>query len=182
MKFIIATLMAAASARRHHHGVHDLVQIQSDPMFSSLGYESRHYKGEGDNNEAPTPYPINYAVPNFGQDSDVKDSLRNVADVEKELGQKWDILKAPAAAPPRNYFVPNFGKDQDISSVDQSLAAAEKASNHTWTWKNYVPPDRYERLMPIYQEERPMDEDVAGTLNNLAQSEQKLSHKYSAYE
>ena len=179
MKFIIATLMAAASARRHHHHhAHDLVALQDDPMFSSLGYNTKHYKGEGEDNEPPTDYPINYEVPNFGMDHDIALSLKNTAFVEKDLKHKWDVLKAPAAPHPTDYFVPNFGKDEEINTVNQSLAAAEKQVNATWTWKNYVPPDRYEMLMPVYQEERPMDDDVAGTLKNLAQSETQLSHKY----
>ena len=169
MKFFIASLMAAATA----------VQLKSDPMFNSNGYETRHYKGEGENNEPPTPYPINYEVPNFGQDSDVANTLRNAADVEKELGHRWDVLKKAPAPHPTNYFVPNFGKDSDVLGVEQSLAAAEKAAKHKWTWKNFAPPDRYEMLAPIYQAPRPMDDDVAVTLNNLAKSEQQLSHKYS---
>ena len=74
---------------------------QSDPMFSSLGYETRHYKGEGDYDD--------YNVPNFGRDHDINTTLKNAADAEKNLGHKWDVLAPSPDAPPRNYFVPHFG-------------------------------------------------------------------------
>ena len=179
MKTIAAAcLMAAASARHHHHHVRDLVQLQDDPLFNSNGYITTHYKGE-DDNKPPTDYPINYEVPNFGQDTDVATTLRNAGDAEKELGHFWDAAKKPAKPHPTDYFVPNFGQDEDVKNVNQSLNAAEKQVGAKWKWKNYVPPNRYEMLVPYYQQPRGLDDDVTGTLKNLNAAEVERGHKYS---
>ena len=94
---------------------------KSDPMFSSLGYETRHYKGEGE-----SPYDIDYPVPNFGRDTDVITTLKNAADAEKSLGHFWDVLAPSPDDPKRNYFFPHFGTDTEILDTNNSLAQAEK--------------------------------------------------------
>ena len=93
------------------------ITLQSDPMFSSLGYETRHYKGEGDYDD--------YTVPHFGTDTDVVTTLKNAADAEKKQHHTWDVLAPSPDDPPRNYFVPHFGTDEDIIGTRISLAAAE---------------------------------------------------------
>ena len=94
-----------------------------------------------------SPYPVNYPVPNFGMDEDIKTSQANEAAASAKLGHKWvpkteeielanDLkwgslmqLNSDPICPssgckekkykgiPRNYFVPDFGVDSDIVST-----------------------------------------------------------------
>jgi len=69
--------------------VNNLVQMQafSDPICSSAGcgYNSeKSYKG----------HPLNYFVPNFGMDEDIKTSMANEAASLKAI--KWPSLEVPA--------------------------------------------------------------------------------------
>lgn len=53
---------------------------------------------------------MNYFVPNFGNDDNMKSNDQSLNWAEKELGHKWDYKKGPDG-PPKDYFVPNFGVD-----------------------------------------------------------------------
>ena len=64
-------------------------------------------------------HPKNYAVPNFGVDSDILDSQQNLHNVEIDFGHNLN-LKAGGSkntgtddfdGHPMNYKVPNFGVD-----------------------------------------------------------------------
>ena len=105
------------------------ITLQSDPMFSSLGYETRHYKGEGDYDD--------YTVPHFGEDHEITYTKKNIAAAEKALGHVIDT-SPPPDDPPRNYFVPHFGTDEDIKSSLKNLAAEEK-THGAWN----LSPDDY---------------------------------------
>jgi hypothetical protein len=67
---------------------------------------------------------MDYFVPNFGQDTDIKDSLSNEKVSSIQVGHTWVWKKAPDG-PPRDYFVPNFGKDHDVIDAAKSIANAE---------------------------------------------------------
>ena len=86
MKGVAALLLIATGT--------NAIKVQSDPMFSSLGYETRHYKGEGDYDD--------YNVPNFGRDNEVITTLKNAADAEKKQGHFWDVMAPSPDDPPRN--------------------------------------------------------------------------------
>lgn len=61
-------------------------------------------------------HPVNYFVPNFGLDHDIKNTAVDLDVAEKSVGHNWiykDPKKAPAG-PPTNYFVPDFGVDHDV--------------------------------------------------------------------
>ena len=71
-------------------------------------------------------WKVDYAVPNFGQDHDIKHSMSNLSNAEKKLGT-WKVntgKKAPG--PPQDYFVPNFGLDKDIKDTQAHIAQQEK--------------------------------------------------------
>jgi len=99
---------------------------------------------------------MNYPVPNFGLDEDIKTSQANEAAASAKLGHKWvpkteeielaDDLKwgslmqlssdpiCPSSGCfekkkkyPRNYFVPDFGVDSDIVSTQKNIDDAEEA-------------------------------------------------------
>tara|TARA_B110001450_G_C17302468_1_gene352067 strand:+ start:94 stop:492 length:399 start_codon:yes stop_codon:yes gene_type:complete len=70
-----------------------------------------------------------YTVPNFGMDSDIKDSLAHTADLEKVHG-KWTPTKKEKGDGP--YTVPNFGMDVDMIDAKQSIASTQSALGINW--------------------------------------------------
>jgi hypothetical protein len=77
---------------------------------------------------------MDYFVPNFGQDQDMKDSLSNEKTAGKIVGHDWKWKKQPDG-PPRDYFVPHFGVDEDIKNVQAAIASEEDLQGHSWTPK-----------------------------------------------
>ena len=68
---------------------------------------------------------MDYFVPNFGQDSDIKTSLGHTAAAEDKFG-KWippTKKEQKAGEHPTDYFVPNFGVDEDIKNTQAHIAA-----------------------------------------------------------
>jgi len=54
---------------------------------------------------------MNYFVPNFGVDKDIKNTLGHISAAEKRLNHKWTPDLKKKTPLPMNYFVPNFGLD-----------------------------------------------------------------------
>ena len=156
------------------------ISLKSDPNFSSLGSKTRHYKGEGD---APfgEGFPINYAVPNFGQDHDVAHTLNSVAASEKALGHKPNWTAEPAAPHPQDYFVPSFGADPEIAASQASLAQAEKSIGNKWVWKDQTEAGPA-AVAPWYALSHGPDDDIAATQNNIAEAQKSLQHKWEIKE
>jgi len=51
-----------------------MVQMRDDPIGSSIGItQYKHF-----NPDAPVTYPMNYAVPDFGVDHDVKTGFNSI--------------------------------------------------------------------------------------------------------
>jgi len=63
-----------------------MVQLESDPICNSAG--CTQYKSPGKH-----PHPMNYFVPDFGMDSDVGDSLKNMKEAEKGAGREVIVPK-----------------------------------------------------------------------------------------
>lgn len=110
------------------HGNWDLANVQlqseSDPICSSAG--CTQYK-----HPAAETHPMDYFVPDFGQDHDIDHSISNEKIASKIVGHKWDWKKADAP-PPRDYKVPDFGVDEDIKNVRSAIASEEDLQGHSW--------------------------------------------------
>jgi hypothetical protein len=89
---------------------YELVQTESDPICSSAG--CTQYKHP--NNKLP--YPIDYPVPNLGQDADIIDNSKNTDLAEKMVGHKWVWQKAPKK------------QDEVVFETDKPLDADIQAS------------------------------------------------------
>ena len=165
MKGVAALLLLATGT--------NAITLKSDPMFSSLGYETRHYKGEGDYDD--------YTVPNFGRDTDVVTTLKNAADAEKKQGHFWDVLAPTPDDPPRNYFVPHFGADNDMIETKRSIATAEAQEGHQWTWKAQHLLDHLKNPVPpgMNPDKAHLDEDIDASLKNTADAEKTLGAKWT---
>lgn len=88
------------------------MRSRSDPACSSAGceqYKFPHEKG----------HPMNYPVPDFGQDQDIRDTLRNEQIGSKMVGHKWQFKTAESK---EKYG--NKAKDVDYNfapSLDQNI-------------------------------------------------------------
>ena len=72
------------------------------------------------------PYPVDYFVPNFGMDEDIKrvDALARAASGY----EAWKFVpkdKRPKPHP-TDYVVPDFGEDQDIIATQASIVSTEE--------------------------------------------------------
>ena len=97
------------------------ISLKDDPVFSSLGYTTTHYKDEGKYED--------YTVPHFGEDNDIMTTKKNLEDAEKKLDHKW-VIAAPGDPPPINYPVVQLGRDSEINETYESIAQAEKMQDH----------------------------------------------------
>ena len=129
-KSVIAWALLALCSVQNVSAVRMTVQSKADPVFNSNGYTTTHYEDEG-----KSPYPIDYFVPNNGEDAEITASLEHTAEAEKKLKHNWNVLAAAPAPHPMNYFVPNLGYDNDVTDSFHSLAKIEKDMGHSWNFK-----------------------------------------------
>ena len=78
-------------------------------------------------------YPMDYKVPNFGQDPDIIATQKSLATAEKRLKRKWKVDPnfKKAKGHPVDYKVPNFGQDQDIKDT---LSIVKKMEQKYGAW------------------------------------------------
>ena len=81
-----------------------------EPLLSA---PARNEFAFGDNNKKGPAYKMDYPVPNYGMDKEIKSTQKSLTDTEAKLGF-WNIKLKPDEEPKRNYFVPDFGVDSDI--------------------------------------------------------------------
>ena len=107
----------------------DLVQteadIQSDPICSSAGCTQYKLPDDG------PKYPMDYFVPNFGEDHSIMASKNNLKNTEKELGHKWEWKEYPKRE--AEYKVPDFGVDEEIKYAQEGIAWAQDSLGQKWT-------------------------------------------------
>ena len=123
--------MVPSPANNNNYTYKSLVQLdteaESDPICSSAGCNY--------NSEKPKklPYPIDYFVPNFGKDKDVKATDLSLAWAEKHRGHVWNYVKPdkkPEADP--DFRIPDFGLDEDVVWTQENIANQQKVLDHEW--------------------------------------------------
>ena len=87
--------------------------------------------------KVPKTHPMDYFVPNFGVDQDVRSTLGSISQAEGRYKRKWvaSLKKDQPKGHPVDYFVPNFGVDRDIKTSLQHLREAE-AKYGKWDYKD----------------------------------------------
>ena len=88
------------------------------------GYITPALKGPGGG-----PAKVDYTIPNFGMDFDIKDSLAHTAELEKVHG-KWTPTKKGDGDKP--YTVPNFGMDRDMLDSAASISSTQMQLGINW--------------------------------------------------
>jgi hypothetical protein len=115
-------------------GKDQLIQMESDPICSSGGcgqYKHGLEKLRG--------YDINYPVPNFGMDREIKDSLSNVPVAEKIVGDHLSDMTSPEFKEkwenPAKKVDYNFAPELDGNIRDsvKNLSDSEKKLNHRYS-------------------------------------------------
>jgi hypothetical protein len=76
-------------------------------------------------------YPVDYAVPKFGEDHDIIETKKSWATQEAAHGHFWNVNAPKPDDPPRDYFVPHFGSDPEITASLKNLGDQE-AKHGTW--------------------------------------------------
>ena len=84
--------------------------------------------------DRPAPHPVDYFVPNFGQDEGIKSSLAHTEQSEKNLKHKWTPVpkKDQPKGHPVDYYVPNFGVDSDIIVAQNNISKEETRLKTKW--------------------------------------------------
>lgn len=143
----------------------------------------------------PPPHPTDYFVPNFGLDSDIKNTAVDLEVAQKALGHKWDydLAAKSAKGPPVDYFVPNFGMDHDVKDSIKHLENQEKIHG---AWKlpeeNVQLEAKTEREPLLTWRRSPTkshpvnyfvpnfgtDHDISTSQSNENAAETKLGHKW----
>jgi len=123
-------------------------------------------------------YPINYFVPNFGVDREIKWSNDNLAEAEKKVGKKMTASFKKPPSHPMDYKVPDFGQDSDIRVSLGNLNDAERALNHKWVLptKAQIKAGEYPMNYPVPNFGQ--DKDIKTSFENLNQAEKQLKRKW----
>ena len=178
----LSALVAGISAIHHHHHHHPAANtlLMDDPNCTTSQDTGHclvsHYKDEfkPDKNK-------DYFVPNFGQDDDIRATLKFAGEAEVDLDHQWiPYTGKPKPGPPKDYFVPNFGVDSDIVGMQQNLAVAEAQLKHKLVIPKTTAVRENEDVPPAQQpENRFLDYDVQTTLKNSAAAEESTGHKWN---
>lgn len=126
----------------------------------------------------PKGHPVDYFVPNFGQDHDIKLTQDNLKQSEEDLKHKWvpDLSKKKPL--PRDYFVPNFGVDHDIKTTQNSLNIAEKLTGNKWNWRPKTKAEKAGHPVDYFVPNFGMDHDIKITQANIA-AQEKIHGKWT---
>jgi hypothetical protein len=173
-------------------GIASAVQIDREPLLT--------WKPKVKKNA----YPVDYPVPNFGLDKDIRDTLSNLKITEKRMKRKMGYVpkKLRPKSHPKDYFVPNFGLDKDIKDSLSNMLKAE-ARLGKWdykdvqveddveapteeslaqvdrepllTWKPKVKKNAYP--VDYFVPNFGLDKDVRDTLSNLKITEKRMKRK-----
>ena len=119
---------------------------------------------------------VNYHVPSYGADRDMKLTMENLKLAEQEVGHKLKSSFKKPKSHPMNYKVPNFGVDGDVLETQKSLKVAEKENGHKLkaSFKKPWHPSSYP--VPNFG----VDSDIVDTQNHIKMAEKKFKSKFTA--
>jgi hypothetical protein len=120
----------------------------------------------------PQDHPVNYFVPNFGTDTDIKSTFTHTAAAEEGLNHVLQASFDPPSEPKRNYFVPHFGEDTEMKYTKKNIADAESTLHHELNTDSPDPPKR-NYFVPHFGE----DQEIKDTKSVISLTEKKLGHE-----
>ena len=116
---VLLLIDSTSAVRRKHH--YEAIQLEREPLLSA---PDRADFAFGDEQKKGPGYKMDYFVPNYGMDKEIKGTQKSLYDTEAKLGT-WNIKMTPDPEPKRNYFVPDFGPDADVKTTLAHAQAAE---------------------------------------------------------
>jgi len=81
-------------------------------------------------NEKAGKHPMDYFVPNFGEDKEMIAQAQHLKEAEAKYG-KWDLKESKEIK--RDYTVPNFGVDHDVADSLASETSTSAQLGINWT-------------------------------------------------
>lgn len=172
--------LVPSAADNNSYSYKSLVQldseIKSDPICSSAGCNYASEKG-------PKTHPMNYFVPNFGKDKNVKETWSSLDWAERHRNHRW--ILAPDWDKKKDEFedfrVPDFGLDEDVVDTQSNLKLSEKNLKHTWNPKQdengvWLVPKAHDNRSYSYREE---EENFAQIPEDEAKVQLEKKHKKS---
>lgn len=106
----------------------NLIQTDREPLLSNMKVLEVHQR------PAYKDHPVDYAVPDFGMDHEIRYTQNNIANSEKRLKHQLNFMNDPVPPTdddhPVNYKVPDFGMDPDIKNSLANMGAAEQSLDH----------------------------------------------------
>tara|TARA_B110000503_G_scaffold87341_1_gene132712 strand:+ start:57 stop:509 length:453 start_codon:yes stop_codon:yes gene_type:complete len=129
----LALGVVSAMGHHHHHHAHphhELIALQDDPICGSGGCETT----------LPAPeksHPIDYKVPNFGVDTDIKDNKNSLNAAEEQRNHHWNFEFCEEGKPcnPALWTKYNFKPElsEDVKATEESIGQAEDTIGHELT-------------------------------------------------
>ena len=122
-------------------------------------------------------WDVDYFVPNFGVDDDIKSTQSHTAVAEDKLKHVMHASFKKPKEHPKDYFVPNFGVDHDIALSIKHTDEAENSLGHVMQ-ASFKKPKGHD--MDYFVPNFGVDGEIKDAQNNLASSEDKLKTKFTA--
>ena len=114
----------------------DLIQTETEGGLQTESDPICHSAGCGYRSEDPkkAPFPMNYKVPDFGTDGDIKSTFNSLNKAEKITGNPWNYVHPGKDAKKiPDYRTPDLGLDGDVIGTEASIAHVEKTTGKKWT-------------------------------------------------
>jgi len=145
----------------------DTMDIQSDPICSSVGCPKTKIKDKND-------WPKDYPVPNLGMDPDIIGTFNSLAVAEEQKGHHWEFTfaKDPVNAAAKTHYNFDPKLDSDMIHSANHLAAAETKLNEKWDVFN---------VMIDNEESSDDDESDEDTSDNEEIEPKALFHKVTPF-
>ena len=107
------------------------LQTSSDPICNSAGCTQYLHP---ESKDTLGPAQLNYHVPHFGMDTDIRHSFENLKVAEGIVGHRWNGIDKEKYANPAKKVLYNMNPDLDSKIKDsiKNLADTEKVLNHTY--------------------------------------------------
>jgi len=147
--------------------------MKSDPICASSGCEES--KAWRKYNDPKIPYPVDYAVPNFGADHDMAATEKHIGIAEQQLGVKWN----PKQDEDGNWILPatpdiEFKLNQIKDEIHDGTSSDPICSSAGWCgkpWPKGWGGKKDEEDIVKYKTGQPLDPEIQSSLKNMDDQE-----------
>lgn len=103
----------------------EAIKVEREPLLSA---PQRTEWAFTDQKKKGPDYPVDYFVPNFGEDKEISQTKLTIRDTENRMNHKIKVSTKKDKEPtyPQDYAVPDFGQDADVKVTLKNAQNAEK--------------------------------------------------------